>query len=169
MRPEVILALAALALSSTVLCADPVSDCNDRTNVEQQIRGCTQVIWRSIDDETLSVAYMNRGIAYAARREFSKALADLSSSLQADQENALAHYNRGNIFLDMRKYQQASTDLTRAIELDPDMALAYLNRGLANEKLGKRDASIADYRAAVKLDPDLLRASAGLKRLRASP
>jgi tetratricopeptide (TPR) repeat protein len=149
--------------------ADAIADCNDSSNAVRQIRACTEIINRTMLSETLSIAYMNRGIARAERHELSKALADFSASIKANAGNAVAHYNRGNIYFDLRKFQQAGADYSKAIELAPDMAPAFLNRGLVNERLGNRAASIADFRAALALDPMQAAASAGLKRLDALP
>jgi len=148
--------------------ADSVSDCNDGSNPARQISGCTQVIAQTMLDETLSVAYMNRGIAYAEQNKPAKALADFSSSIGANKANGVAYYNRGNVHFDLRKLRHAEADYSKAIELEPDMAPAFLNRALVNERLGAREASISDYRAALALDPMLSLASAGLKRLGSS-
>ena len=98
-----------------------------------------------------------------------KPLADLGAAIDANKANAAAYYNRGNVYFDLRKLRQAAADYSKAIELAPDMAPAFLNRALVNEKLGDRDASISDFRAALALDSTLYLASAGLKRLGASP
>lgn len=158
-----------LIFASAGVHAESVTDCNDESNPAQRISGCSQVISRSMIGETLSVAYMNRGIAYAELGKRSKALADFSSSIDANKTNGVAYYNRGNVHFDLRKLRHAVADYSKAIELEPDMALAFLNRALVYERLGGRQASISDYRAALALDPMLLLASAGLTRLGASP
>ena len=159
----------ALALSPVAVHADSIADCNDMSNPARQIRGCTQVIAKTMMSEPLSIAYMNRGIAYAEQHKPAKALADLSAAIDANKANAIAYYNRGNVYFDLHKLKQAATDYSNAIELAPDMAPAFLNRALVNEKLGNREASISDFRAALTLDATLYLASAGLKRLGASP
>jgi tetratricopeptide (TPR) repeat protein len=158
-----------LIIASATAHADPVADCDDDSNPARQIAGCTQIISQSMIGETLSVAYMNRGIAYAEQGKPSKALADFSSSIDANKANGVAYYNRGNIHFDLHKLQHAVADYSKAIELEPDMAPAFLNRALVNEKLGARQVSISDYRAALALDPMLSSASAGLKRLGEPP
>jgi tetratricopeptide (TPR) repeat protein len=149
--------------------ADDVSDCNNSANLTRQIRGCTKVIARTMLGDPLSTAYMNRGIAYAQRHDAKKAIADLTSSIDANQKNNFAYYNRGNVYLDLGKPEEAIVDFTRAIEIAPDMSPAFLNRALANEMIGDRAASIADFRSALTLEPTLYAAVEGLKRLGASP
>ena len=162
------LAVAALHIFPAAALADSVADCNDGSDPARQIRGCTAVIARTMLSDALSTAYMNRGIAYAERKETAKALADFTAAIDADGKNNFAYYNRGNVYLDMGKLQQAVGDYSKAIEIASDMSPAFLNRGLAHEMLGDRDASIADYRAALALEPTLYAASEGLKRLRES-
>jgi tetratricopeptide (TPR) repeat protein len=161
------LAVALIAASASVR-ADPISDCNDASNAARQVSGCTKVIAKTMTSETLSVAYMNRGIGYAEQHKPAKALADFSSAINANKSNGVAYYNRGNIYFDFGKLQQAAADYSKAIEIEPDMAPALLNRALVNERLGNREASIADYKAALALDPMQSVASAGLERLGAS-
>jgi tetratricopeptide (TPR) repeat protein len=159
----------ALFVGFGIARADPIADCNSLSDPKKQIRGCTQVIAQTMVSERLSIAYMNRGIAYAELNQRTKALADFSAAINADNSNSIAYYNRGNIYFDMRKLREAAHDYSSAIELESDMAPAFANRGLVNEMLGEREASIADYRAALALDPTLAIASAGLKRLGAVP
>lgn len=163
------LAMTIFILSSINARADAAADCNDGSNLTEQIRGCTEVIQHTLLTNTLSTAYMNRAIARAERKETAKALADFTASIHADSANNFAYYNRGNVYLDLRKPRQAIADYSKALELAPDMSPALLNRALANEMLGERQASIADFRAALALEPTLFAASEGLKRLGASP
>ena len=160
---------AAVFAGLGVARADPIADCNSLSDPKKQIRGCTQVIAHTMVSEPLSIAYMNRGIAYAELNQRTKALADFSAAINADNSNSIAYYNRGNIYFYLSKLREAAHDYSKAIELVSDMAPAFANRGLVNEMLGEREASIADYHAALVLDPTLAIASAGLKRLGAVP
>lgn len=169
MKLAIYLMLAMLAVFSADARADAISDCNNNANLTRQIRGCTKVISRTMLGDPLSTAYMNRGIAYAQRHEADKAIADFTSSIDANHNNNFAYYNRGNVYLDLGKPKEAIVDFSKAIEIAPDMSPAFLNRALANEMLGDRLASIADFRAALALEPTLYAASEGLKRLGATP
>lgn len=166
----------AIFLVAFLLIANPTNahaaasaDCNDGSDTTRRIRACTQVIESTMISDTISIAYMNRGIARSERHESSKALEDLTASINANSNNGVAYYNRGNVYFDLQKLQQARADYSRAIEREPDMAFAFLNRGLVNERLGDHASSFSDYQAALDLDPRLAAASAGLKRLGALP
>jgi tetratricopeptide (TPR) repeat protein len=161
--------LVVLAVIPAGAHADAVSDCNDSSNPIRQIRGCTKVIGRTMLGDPLSTAYMNRGIAYAQRQQLNKAIADFTSSIDANHANNFAYYNRGNVYLDLGKPKQAIADYSKAIEIAPEMSPAFLNRALANEMIGDRSASISDFRAALALEPTLYAAAEGLKRLGATP
>lgn len=163
------LATAIFLLASAEVRADPAADCNDGSNLTRQIRGCTQVIQKTMRSDAVSTAYMNRAIAYAQRQQYTKSLADFTSAIHADKDNNFAYYNRGNIYLELRKPRQAIADYSKAIEIASDMSPALLNRALAHEVLGERDKSIADFRAAAELEPTLTAAYEGLKRLGATP
>ncbi|RUO99715.1 tetratricopeptide repeat protein [Hyphomicrobium sp.] len=165
MKLPVYSVLAMLALAPSGARADAVADCNNDSDLTRQIRGCTKVISKTMLGDPLSTAYMNRGIAYAQRKDLKKAVADFSSSINANSANNFAYYNRGNVYLDLGKPKLAIADYSKALEIAPDMSPALLNRGLANEMVGDKDASIADFRAALALEPTLYAAIEGLKRL----
>lgn len=169
MKLAISMAVVALTIASTNARADFIADCNDGANTARQIHACTRVIGRTMMSENLAIAYMNRGIANAERREPQKALEDFSASINANPANGIAYYNRGNVYFDLQKFQRASDDYSKAIELEPDLTLALLNRAMAKEKLGNQVVSTMDYRAALALDPTLFEASAGLKRLEVLP
>ncbi|MBS0253548.1 MAG: tetratricopeptide repeat protein [Proteobacteria bacterium] len=168
MRRVVYPILAIVAVIPAAGRADAIADCNDGANLTRQIRGCTKVIGRTMLGDPLSTAYMNRGIAYAQQHQLKKAIADFTSSIDANGDNNFAYYNRGNVYLDLGKPDKAISDYSRAIELAPDMSPAFLNRGLANEMIGDRTASISDFRSCLALEPTLYAAAEGLKRLGAS-
>jgi len=160
--------VAMLAIIPPGAHADAVADCNDGANLARQIRGCTKVISRTMLGDPLSTAYMNRGIAYAQRHDTKKAIADLTSSIDANHANNFAYYNRGNVYLDLGKPQEAIADYSKAIQIAPDMSPAFLNRALASEMIGDRAASVSDFRTALTLEPTLYAAAEGLKRLGAT-
>ncbi len=149
--------------------ADAVADCNNGSDLGRQIRGCTQVINKTMLGDPLSTAYMNRAIAHAQRHELKASITDFTASIKANPANNFAYYNRGNVYLDLRRPREAIADFSKAIQLAPDMSPAFLNRALANEMMGNKTASIADFRAALALEPTLYAAVEGLKRLGASP
>ncbi|WP_231737084.1 tetratricopeptide repeat protein, partial [Sphingopyxis sp. HXXIV] len=67
----------------------------------------------------LSVAYLNRGLAYDRQGDSEAALADLDRAVQLAPKSARAYYSRSVL---LRKYgnpNRASADEQRAIDLDP--------------------------------------------------
>ncbi|MBW2541555.1 MAG: tetratricopeptide repeat protein [Deltaproteobacteria bacterium] len=72
-------------------------------------------------DPQASAAYVNRGNAYFATRQFDLAIDDYSASLQMNSAKPhIAHYNRGLVNEIKRKDELAFADFVRATELRPD-------------------------------------------------
>src|SRR5262249_25621993 len=113
------------------------------------IAGCTAVInSRTQPWSNVAIAYDNRGLAYQAKREYDRAVADHTKAIELNPKYATAYNNRGIATGD---YDRAIADYNRAIELDPNFADAYLRRGLAYEGKGDSERSIADYTKAIVL------------------
>jgi tetratricopeptide (TPR) repeat protein len=146
--------------------ADPIVDCNQNVDLTRQIKGCTDFIRSGKGLEgNLTIAYMNRGIAYGLKGQQAKALADFNTAVELSPDEAVPYYNRGNALFDLKRYPLAIADYTKAAEIDPDFALAYFNRGIAYEKVGDRENSRQDYLMVLQIDPESEAAKARLSRL----
>jgi len=97
--------------------------------------------------------YCNRGIAYADRKEYDKAISDYERSLEINPHYAQAYYNRGNVYYDTKEYQRAAADYDRAVALNVRYAKAYYNRGNIYFDIGAYDKAISDFTEALAIDP----------------
>jgi tetratricopeptide (TPR) repeat protein len=151
MRRAQFAALMVLAGLSAPAIADDWQDCK-QSDADKAIAACTQIIGKGPEgDKQLVVAYTYRGIAYAAKGDNDRAIADYTKAIEIDPKYVLAHTNRGNRFTAKGNHDAAITDYSKVIELDPKNAGAYSNRGKAHEAKGNRDAAIADYEKLIAL------------------
>ncbi|MDA9968356.1 tetratricopeptide repeat protein [Salibacteraceae bacterium] len=81
--------------------------------------------------------------------EYKSAIADFTTAIRLDPDDASAYYNRGLAYDDLGEYKSAIADYTTAIRLDPDFASAYYNRGIAKENAGLPYCS--DYKRGCEL------------------
>ena len=89
--------------------------------------------------------YVNRGLAWADKQEYDKAIADFTEAIRLDPKNACAYNNRGmRLGRQEGAFDKAIADFTEAIRLDPKNASAYGNRGLAWGDKKEYDKAIAD-------------------------
>ena len=65
-----------------------------------------------------------------------KTIADYTTAIRLDPDNAIAYNNRGSAYLYLGEYKSAIADFTTAIRLDPENAEAYYARGVAKENAG---------------------------------
>lgn len=111
----------------------------------------SQLLQRSPDSIT---AYINRGLAYIALRDFQHAIVDCNHALIRSPHNAIAYNNRGRSYFFLGDYLHAITDHNRALELSPDLAVAYAGRAQAYAELGNNTQAIRDYQSALHHDPN---------------
>ncbi len=103
-----------------------------------------------------AMAYYDRALAYAKKRDFDKAVADYTEAIRLKPDLAEAYWGRGNVFEKQRDHLRAIGDYDRAIRLKPDLAGAYESRGNAYDNKGDHDRAIVDYDEAIRLNPYLV-------------
>ena len=145
--------VVAGALSVSRARADYVDTCVNGTG-DETISACTTAInsgrWHGSE---LAWAHTNRGVAYRAKGDHDRAIADYDEAIRLDPKDAVAYSNRGIAYKDKGDYDRAIADYNEAIGLDPKNAVAYNNRGVAYNAKGDPDRAIADYNEAIRLDP----------------
>ena len=61
-----------------------------------------------------SEAYTNRGIAYAQKSEYEKAITDFTEAIRLKPNSALAYNNRGNAYQKIGEKTKADADFAKA-------------------------------------------------------
>ena len=139
-------------------------------SLDVQISGCTAVLQ---SDRTSAgnraVAYTNRGMAYAGKKDYDRAIADFNEAIKINPNLAMAYNNRGSAVQSKGDYDRAIADCSEAIRIDPNYAVAYSNRGNLFDAKGRREEAIADFRRALAINPNHERSRDALKRPGAAP
>src|SRR5262249_12062973 len=130
---------------------------NRAFSVDLQIDGCTAAI-RSGDQRSqkeLASYFNSRGLAYRAKGDFDRAVADFDEAIRLEPKNALLFNARGVAYSAKRDYGRAMADFDEAIRLEPKGAAAFLNnRGLARHSMNDYDGAIADFDEVIRLAPN---------------
>ncbi len=106
-------------------------------------------------NKLIAYIYNNRGSAYSARGQYTKALSAFTNSIGHHPKCAQAYSNRGIVYRNLDEYSRALSDFTCAIKLNPIFAEAYTNRGVVYSFMGKYTEAIRDYTKAIELNPKL--------------
>lgn len=125
---------------------------------DDQVKGCTALIGSWINRERKATAYYNRGNAYFAMNDFSRAIADYTEALGNKSDYAQALFNRAVAQRASGNAQFAVADFSSVIALTPGDADAFAGRGQAYAKLAQHEKALADFNQAIKLKPDHLTA-----------
>ena len=96
----------------------------------------------------------NRGVAYAEKGEFARAIQDFDKAIGLKLDIAGAYNNRGVAYGMKGDHDHAIQDYDKAIALNPDDAEAYYNRGVTYGEKDEHARAIQDYDKAIALKPD---------------
>src|SRR5262249_23672720 len=97
---------------------------------DRAIAGCTRIIDDKETGRQLRVeALSNRGEAYEANDDVTKALADYSAAIELDPEDDFLRVNRGEAYAASGDDDMAIADFSEAIRLAPENEDALLARG----------------------------------------
>ncbi|MEI9963917.1 MAG: tetratricopeptide repeat protein [Caulobacteraceae bacterium] len=102
-----------------------------------------------------AAGFARRGAAYAARRDFSHAIADLGRAVDLDPANPAYPYQRAVAEIAVHQTKPAMADLDRALKLKPDDSKALMERGRLRLTEKDEPGAKADFDAAARIDPTL--------------
>ncbi len=130
-------------------------NCNQGNDADLRISGCTNIINQSSrPPRDRGFAYNNRSIAWIAKGNPDRALADAEASLRIFPGNASAYNSRGNALVEKQRYDEAIADFDRAIKRLSGSAIPYNGRARAWMMKGDYRRAIADANEALKRDPN---------------
>lgn len=160
MRALSMMVLATLLGTSAALYSQTEADlwnqCKD-ANSDQAIAGCTAIIQGGKESNAnLAIAFTNRGIAYAHKPAYDRAIQDYDQAIKLDPAYIPAYLDRGSAYRAKGEYDQAIQDDSQAIQINPGYVAAYVDRGLAYAGKGAFDQAIQDYDQAIKLNPSYI-------------
>jgi tetratricopeptide (TPR) repeat protein len=107
---------------------------------------------------TFALAFHKRALAYAAKGDRERAIADCNQALKITPNYAEVYNSLGNLYDEKGDREVAIENFNKAIKLKPDLVEAYHNRGLAYQHKGDFDRAIADYNYSIKQKPDFAEA-----------
>ncbi len=102
----------------------------------------------------LGLAYLHRGMAHLALRDYETALTDFSAAIRRLPRDPRPWIHRGEVHLQRGDYRKALADFSRALEIDPQHVRAWQRRATVHLHLGRRRQALADVNRALRLRPD---------------
>lgn len=100
-----------------------------------------------------AVAHNNRGNAWDAKGDSTRAIADYNRAIELDPKLAQAYFNRGIVRHRRGKFPEALADFEQFIRFMPDYAGGYYNQSFPLAALGRYDRAVASVEKAIKLSP----------------
>jgi Tfp pilus assembly protein PilF len=91
-----------------------------------------------------------RSLVAERRKDWATAVADLSTLLKVDPDNAAAHYRLGRALFMQKKFQEGNAEFVKAAQLDKNLPNASIAAALLYEQLGMRDEAKTAFENAVK-------------------
>ncbi len=100
-----------------------------------------------------AAAYSRRGMAFAARRDYEHAIADLTRACELDGNESDYYLQRGVVYRENQQFELAAADLNRALQLKPDDLSALEVRAQLRLRVHDIAGATADLEAADRAAP----------------
>jgi Flp pilus assembly protein TadD len=122
-----IMAIVAVIVSATTDAsgADLCRQYVDNNEYDRAIDECSRML--TVASYPAIEVFNNRGIAYAGKQQFDKAVSDYSRAISLNPKFDKAYVNRGNAYWHLGKYEESFADYQMAIKLNPEDPNAYYN------------------------------------------
>lgn len=123
-------------------------------NPDLAIKHCT----RALESGKLSTveraqAHLSRGVEFAAKNDYDRAIADYDAALRADPKLTDAIHNRGIAWAHKGNPERAIADFDAVLKLNPKDAGALHSRAVELTVQGDYARALADFDAVMRLDP----------------
>jgi tetratricopeptide (TPR) repeat protein len=153
--PTVLVLVGVLLAFQSALADDRALCDNHDTPADARIGACSARIARNeVKGRDLAITLHNRGLAYAAKNDYDRAIADYDKSIEVDPTYARTFDSRGNAYYGRHDYDRAIVDYDEAIRLDPKDDWPLRNRALAYRAKRDYDHALADLNAALRINPN---------------
>ena len=123
-------------------------------NPDLAIKHCT----RALDSGKLTTAeraqaHLGRGVEFAAKNDYDRAIADYDAALRIDPKLTDAMHNRGIAWAHKGSPERAIADFDAVLKLNPKDAGALHSRAVELTVQGEYARALADYDTVMRLDP----------------
>ena len=106
-----------------------------------------------IDPEN-SLAYADRGTAYAMMKNFDLAIIDLKRAFSLGYADVSAYSTMATIYSEKKQLQNALEYFAKAIELNKNYPLTYYNRSNVFYEIGDHESAISDLNKCLEFKSD---------------
>jgi lipoprotein NlpI len=128
--------------------------CRSTSNADLAIKHCTAAIeTRKANSDMLAQWYVQRGVQWATKGDYDRAIADHTAALKLDAKARHANYYRGAAYSNKGEFERAITDFDAAIQLKADDPVPYHARAIELAVKGDYPRAIADFDKALQLNP----------------
>lgn len=103
-----------------------------------------------------TTAYLNRSYLYKSRKEYTKAIDDITKAINIDPEQPDNYVHRGLIYNEMNEFNNAIKDYSKALESEDfkEDALLYFYRALCYAQTNKIEKAKQDIQSAYNYTTD---------------
>ena len=119
-------------------------EAHNEGNLDRAIKIYTDIIATKPSGAALSVIYKHRGMAYFARSDYERALADFKAGVEANPEDARTYYYAGIVLSVLRRDGEAEAAFDKSIELNVYQPYLYLRRARCFYNMGRFHDALED-------------------------
>lgn len=152
--------LILILLSALLPCAAAAGTSEDEANCitgvlynnpDLQIAACTTLIQSEKDPVALAGWFSGRGVGFAAKGDFDRALEDFDQAIKLDSSLAAHFVDRGFAYARKGQFDHATQDFDQAAKLKPDDSGVFDGRGYVYFNKGQYARAVESFDQSLKI------------------
>lgn len=112
----------------------------------------TKAINGEMSDESRSIAFVSRALAYLHQKNYDYSISDYTDAMRLDPKNAVYIFGRGIAYYDKGDYEMAIKDYSLVLEFDPNDSAFFYNRGVVYFFQEQFQNATDDFNTVVSLE-----------------
>ena len=113
-----------------------------------------KLLEENLSENDFHIAYINLGSIYFLEKNYEKARAYYTKSLDYNPKNEKAFYNIAMTFLQTEKLEESKEYFLKAIDINSRYLNAYINLGIVNKRLELIEEAIFCFETALDINPN---------------
>lgn len=120
----------------------------------QDARGAVADYSIVMENQSMGLLYVNRGLAYTQATDYEAAMKDFAKAIDTNPDDIEAYVGMGDVQFELGAYEKSIVYYDQALELDPKDDRTLNNRANTYKRMDQMEEALRDYNQSIALNPN---------------